>query len=165
MATAAKRTNITVRTVIIKAMLDGIPVRPSMRQSKSACKKLVKEGLAWQRGNEYFATEDLKRSAVELRAKVRDLRRAKAAITVEGMGKKRTTGKKPPKTPRQQFAARLKELAGERPASYYAPLWGCKPDAVLKYMRGDRTPKLDMWPKIAASFGLENWQDLLPPVE
>lgn len=82
-----------------------------------------------------------------------------------GVGKKRTTSKKKPKTPREQFAARLRDLVGDRPASDFADAWDSTPDGVLKYLRGDRTPKLDQWPKIAASLGLKNWQDLLPPTE
>lgn len=78
------------------------------------------------------------------------------------MGKKRAENKKKPKTPREQFAARLRVLAGDRPASELAPLWGVSTDAALKYLRGDRTPKLDEWPAIAAGLGLERWQDLLP---
>jgi transcriptional regulator with XRE-family HTH domain len=72
------------------------------------------------------------------------------------------TGK--PKTPRERFAARLRELLGDRPASFLADAVGVKPDAVLKWLRGANTPDLDYWPKLAKAFGLDDWRDLLPPV-
>jgi len=138
------------------------------RHMLKAIRALVKRGLLRQEvvGNypAHQRTEAGDTLCLRLAGRA-ELSGGRGAIKMSDMGKKRSATKKQPKTPRQQFAARLKELAGERPASHFAPLWGCNPDAVLKYLRGDRTPKLDMWPKIAASFGLKNWQDLLPPSE
>jgi hypothetical protein len=72
------------------------------------------------------------------------------------------TGK--PKTPREKFAARLRELAGSRPASEIATAMDLTPDTVLKWLRGDRTPDLDLWPDLAKVLGLKDPRDLLPPL-
>ncbi len=80
------------------------------------------------------------------------------------MGKVRHVPTGKPKSPREKFAARLRELLGDRPASFLADAVGVKPDAVLKWLRGANTPDLDYWPKLAKAFGLNDWRDLLPPV-
>jgi hypothetical protein len=84
----------------------------------------------------------------------------------DGNGKLGTSNRKPikkkPATPREQFAARLRKLAGNKTGVELAAAWGCTTDAALKYLRGDRIPKLDDWPIIAAGLGLDRWQDLLP---
>lgn len=72
------------------------------------------------------------------------------------------TGK--PKTPREKFAANLRELAGNRPASEIAEAMGVTPDTVLKWLRGDRTPDLDLWPELAKVLKLDDPRDLLPKI-
>lgn len=67
-----------------------------------------------------------------------------------------------PTTPREQFAARLRELAGDKTAAVLAEEWGYSPDAVLKFLRGDKLPEMNRWPEIAEALGLSSWLDLLP---
>ncbi len=78
------------------------------------------------------------------------------------MGKKRQKPKRD-NSPSGLFAARLRELMADRPAPELAETLGVTPDAVLKWLRGDRTPPLDQWPAIAKALGLSDWRDLLPP--
>lgn len=80
------------------------------------------------------------------------------------MGKTRHVPTGKPKTPRERFAARLRELAGERPASAIAEAMGVTTDTVLKWLRGDRTPDLDLWPNLAKTLGVKDPRDLLPPL-
>lgn len=81
------------------------------------------------------------------------------------MGKVRHVPTGKPRTPRERFAARLRELVGNRPASFLADAIGVKPDTVLKWLRGDNTPDLDYWPDIAKALGLKDWRELLPPAK
>lgn len=67
-----------------------------------------------------------------------------------------------PETPRELFAARLRELAGDKTAAKLAEEWGYSSDAILKFLRGDKTPEMNRWPDIAAACGLDSWLDLLP---
>ena len=78
------------------------------------------------------------------------------------MGRKRIPPKGKPKTPREKLAARLRELAGETPATVLAESWGCSPQAVRKWLAGDTIPDLKYWPKIAATFGLKDYREILP---
>lgn len=87
-----------------------------------------------------------------------------AASTIPRMGKKRKIIRRRPRTPREQFAARLRELAGERTTVELGEAWGVTPGAAGHYLSGRRTPGFDLLPIIAKSFGLDDWNDLLPPV-
>ncbi len=76
------------------------------------------------------------------------------------MGKKRVStrlGKKPSEV----FAARLRTLLDGQSGSSLAAKLGISADAVLKWLRAERTPKLDELPAIAAALGLDDWRDLL----
>jgi transcriptional regulator with XRE-family HTH domain len=84
-------------------------------------------------------------------------------IGVKSVGKKRAVTTDKPKTLKERFAANLRLLAGERPASSIADSMGVTPDTVLKWLRGDRTPDLDTWPSLAKALNLKDWRDLLPP--
>ncbi len=87
---------------------------------------------------------------------------SKSPTRSKRMGKKRAAITKKPRTPRELFAARLRELAGDRTAAELAKVWGVSADAAGLYLSGKRVPKLDDWPTIAKAFGL-SWTDLLPP--
>lgn len=84
------------------------------------------------------------------------------ASTIPRMGKKRKVIRRRPVTPREQFAARLRELAGDRTTVELAIAWGCSTDAAGKYLLGKRMPDFDDLPKIAAGLGLTRWQELIP---
>jgi hypothetical protein len=36
---------------------------------------------------------------------------------------------------------------------------------VRKWCRGDMTPHLEHWPRLAKALGLSDWRDLLPPLK
>lgn len=78
------------------------------------------------------------------------------------VGKKRQAVKKKPVKPREQFAARLRALAGDRTTIEIGDLLGVSPNTVGKWLKGHRVPDLDEWPAIAEVFGLEHWTELLP---
>ena len=79
------------------------------------------------------------------------------------MGRKRATQKPiKPKTLKQAFSARLRELAKDTPASDIAEHVGATPDAVLKWLRGDSFPDIDRWPTIALYFGFADYREMLP---
>lgn len=80
------------------------------------------------------------------------------------VGKSRHVPTGKPKSPREKFAARLRELVGDKPASEIAKAMDLTPDTVLKWLRGDRTPDLDLWPDLAKVLGLKDPRDLLPPL-
>lgn len=82
-------------------------------------------------------------------------------IKGRSVGKKRKAVKAG-KKPHQQFAARLRLLAGERTTVELGGLIGVSPNTVGKWFKGERTPELDQWPAIAKAFGLDHWTDLLP---
>lgn len=76
------------------------------------------------------------------------------------MGKKRAAtrlGKKPSEI----FAARLRSLLGDQSGSSLAKKLNISADAVLKWLRAERTPPLDDLPAIAAALGVSDWRELL----
>lgn len=78
------------------------------------------------------------------------------------MGKKRSNPKLG-NSPSHQFTRRLRALLGDRTATELAQALGITPNAVGKWLRGERTPPMDDWPAIAKALGLDDWRDLLPP--
>jgi transcriptional regulator with XRE-family HTH domain len=86
-----------------------------------------------------------------------------SAIKMAGVGKKRAkvTARKGDALS-VRFGARLAQLLGNRPASYLAEKLKVSPDAVLKWMRGQRTPSIDDWDAIAQALGLASYRDLIP---
>lgn len=79
------------------------------------------------------------------------------------VGKVRRVNKSFATSPSGQFAKRLNQLLRNQPASDLADKLGVSDDAVLKWLRGDRTPPIDQWPDIAKALGLSDWRDLIPP--
>jgi hypothetical protein len=86
-----------------------------------------------------------------------------ASIVSRSVGRKRVAPKGKPKTLREKLAARLRDLAGERPAHEIAASVGVSVNTVLKWLKAENSPDLEYWPKLAASLGLSDYRDLLPP--
>lgn len=78
------------------------------------------------------------------------------------VGRKRVAPKGRPKTLRQKLAARLRDLAGERPAHEIAASVGVSTNTVLKWLKAENSPDLEYWPDLAAALGLKDYRDLLP---
>jgi hypothetical protein len=78
------------------------------------------------------------------------------------MAKKRTIPKGKPRTLRQRFAARLRDLAGDRTTIDLGEAIGVNHETVRLWLRGDRLPDLDQWPALAKALGVADYRDLLP---
>lgn len=76
--------------------------------------------------------------------------------------RKRDPVRKKPKTAREKFAARLRELAGDRTSVELAKEWGVSGGAVRQWLRGDTIPDIDHWVKIASYFGFSDYREMLP---
>jgi transcriptional regulator with XRE-family HTH domain len=79
------------------------------------------------------------------------------------VGRKRVAPEGRPTTLREKLAARLRKLAGDRPAHEIAEKVGVSVNTVLKWLKAENSPDLEYWPKLAAALGLDDYRDLLPP--
>jgi transcriptional regulator with XRE-family HTH domain len=79
------------------------------------------------------------------------------------MGKKRTAPAKKSTAPHAQFAARLRTLAGDRTTIELGQAIGVDPNTVGKWLKGDRMPHIDQWPRIAKVLGLAHYSELVAP--
>lgn len=85
-----------------------------------------------------------------------------ATATMGRVGRKRIPPAGRPKTLREKLAARLRKLAGTRPAHEIAAKVGVSVNTVLKWLKAENTPDLEYWPDLAAALGLDDYRDLLP---
>ena len=79
------------------------------------------------------------------------------------MGKKRTAPAKKSSAPHALFAARLRTLAGDRTTIELGEAIGVEANTVGKWLKGDRMPHIDQWPRIAKALGLAHYSELITP--